>query len=1695
MANRDVNLIIRAKNQASKSLDQVSDALKTLKGSQEGLASSASKVDGAISGLGDELDRLKAKAGAFAALDKAKTIMDTAAGAVARLKAELAGTEERLKAIGGESQVAAARLTELERASAEIAARLKTEKSALDTAKQATLQKAAAMRELAAAEKAYKAAQAVPAGQANRDDGIAATKARLDAARAAVEKNAKAYRDLQTQVAKTKTELSQISGEIRSARTAQRNFVADIEKTTSALADQKGNLDQAEAEYAQIEASVRDAATALNVFDREIADTSATTNKLIPEIERLGAVMQALMRYSTGSGQFVDPKTAARMQELRVQADAARASWQALQEEAARLGAQMRSTSGNITELAEKQKSVIAASRAAKTEYQALAAQMNRISGAANLLPPMFSKVSTETTRTSASQKKLRQDIDETTRAMERQRAASAKGILDNFNRESRQAMSVFQRLRGEVLSLATAYVGLYGAISSVGGVLQAYQKMEAAQNRLGVVFEQNQQATSRELEFLQAQASRLGIEFGTLADQYSKFAVAANAANFSTEETRKIFLSVAEAGRVNKLSLEDMNGVFLALTQMISKGKISSEELRQQLGERLPGAMNIMADALGVTSAQLYKMLEDGEVLANSTNLLKFADELNRRFGPQLSKSLQSTTTQLGKFFNNIFQAQLQVANGGFIESFNSLLETLNQRLQSREGRDFFLALGAAAGKAAQGLEYLVENAEFFADVLQLIIGLKLAAWLNGAAQNIQVMVANLSAATASTQALGARQQFVVAQTTAFGGALRAAGASAVSMAAQLLTVQGRAQLLGTTMLTAGNLVATFSARTLLARTSSLAIAGALGVWRGALALLNGALVALGGPIGILITLASLLAVPLLTNWATDVDQTTQALDEHNRIMSAVLQQYDEVKDKTGEWGDAIKDVSLDQAVNNLQEMLSVYKDMRAEAASAAQNARDGFVPTGRYGQLTLEAQKFVSSLSKLGEELESGQISAKDYRVELEKLYQDALRGGNVEAQKFISTLLESARALEQQADNTSIAADIASGFGENVQGLAEALGLSEERLVDAAEATEETTEQFEEGAAATVSYAEALDKLKGFVPSLREEMEKLKKTTELNAAAWTALISAWESGDYTKILEVMKLWGQGFSQINMPADGGTGGFGTYSDSMEASSALIRQFEGFRATPYWDVNAFRAGYGSDTVTLSDGSVKAITEGMRISVEDAERDLQRRIGEFQNVVRGQVGDDRFSAFSAEQQAVLTSIAYNYGELPDRIIDAVMNGTDSDIAAAIRGLGGDNDGINRNRRNQEAAIFGRAPDGDAASETITKEREEALEAEKRITEERAKQQEATAKALADLGFENEMLQQKMEGKEREAFIEEQIRSLREQNPAITEEEIARARELLGKQYDLNEALKAQKDQKSEIEQIEERINNLEAQRNALLEQRRVYEEQGNTEKVKELEAQIAGVNTELSAAITKANELYTTMGGDKAAAAVAQNNALALSLTNVGNAAQQAAFTQQQVQESIFNMLDSGILNMFDAFAQAIANGEDAVGALGDAFRQFAANFLMEIAKMIIKQALFNTLQQISKSLTGGLFGIGLMHTGGVVGASGVGVGSRNVSPAWFSGAMRYHSGGIAGLKPNEVPAILKAGEEVLTANDPRHIKNGGSMGQGGGRAKIVNMFDAASFLKESLNQAIGEETILNYVRANPSAFKQAMEG
>lgn len=142
-----------------------------------------------------------------------------------------------------------------------------------------------------------------------------------------------------------------------------------------------------------------------------------------------------------------------------------------------------------------------------------------------------------------------------------------------------------------------------------------------------------------------------------------------------------------------------------------------------------------------------------------------------------------------------------------------------------------------------------------------------------------------------------------------------------------------------------------------------------------------------------------------------------------------------------------------------------------------------------------------------------------------------------------------------------------------------------------------------------------------------------------------------------------------------------------------QDLATNLIKEREGFISEPEYDVNAYRAGYGSDTVTRADGSVEKIKPGMSVSPEDAERDLQRRIQtEFVPKAAAKVGEENWSRLPENTRAALTSVAYNYGNIPTRIVPAVQSGNPDEIARAIESLSGDNKGVNAGRRMQEANI-------------------------------------------------------------------------------------------------------------------------------------------------------------------------------------------------------------------------------------------------------------------------------------------------------------------------------------------------------------------------------------------------------------------
>lgn len=138
-----------------------------------------------------------------------------------------------------------------------------------------------------------------------------------------------------------------------------------------------------------------------------------------------------------------------------------------------------------------------------------------------------------------------------------------------------------------------------------------------------------------------------------------------------------------------------------------------------------------------------------------------------------------------------------------------------------------------------------------------------------------------------------------------------------------------------------------------------------------------------------------------------------------------------------------------------------------------------------------------------------------------------------------------------------------------------------------------------------------------------------------------------------------------------------------------QSAAAQMLRGFEGFIAYAKWDVNAFRAGFGSDTTTRANGQIEKVTKDTVVTLEDAQRDLSRRIIEFQDGIQKAIGIDTWQALSEAQQAALTSIAYNYGQLPKSIVAAINGGGGPEaVAKAIAGLS-----VNPTRRAQEASAY------------------------------------------------------------------------------------------------------------------------------------------------------------------------------------------------------------------------------------------------------------------------------------------------------------------------------------------------------------------------------------------------------------------
>ena len=308
--------------------------------------------------------------------------------------------------------------------------------------------------------------------------------------------------------------------------------------------------------------------------------------------------------------------------------------------------------------------------------------------------------------------------------------------------------------------------------------------------------------------------------------------------------------------------------------------------------------------------------------------------------------------------------------------------------------------------------------------------------------------------------------------------------------------------------------------------------------------------------------------------------------------------------------------------------------------------------------------------------------------------------------------------------------------------------------------------------------------------------------------------------------------------------------------------------------------------------------------------------------------------------------------------------------------------------------------------------------------------------------------------------------------------AIREEELAAQKAGLELTQERRDEITRLTGQLWDQQNAEAEVNRLTEERSLVLERLQLAQNRNDEAGILAARGELQTIDDALTSAIDKAIAFWEAMGGPGADLAIQK---LQLVKEQLQDTANELSTKYLPTAEEMNDRLAEAGANAFQVLAEKAAEGKLSFGDFFATLQQGIGQFLIDIGKAIIKQAIFNALSGGTDGgggVGGWLSGIigSIFHSGGVVGSAAPG---RMVNPAVFSGAMRYHTGGVAGLKPNEVPVIAERGEEILTEDDPRHRNNGGGSQP---NIKVVNVLDPAEVLEKALGTEVGEKAFINFM-------------
>lgn len=278
----------------------------------------------------------------------------------------------------------------------------------------------------------------------------------------------------------------------------------------------------------------------------------------------------------------------------------------------------------------------------------------------------------------------LRAEIGQFKTQLQQATDAIAKFTKDSSD-NLKQSINPMSAMMGGIQNLIGGYLGLQAAVRLVGKSFDASLKLDAFNaamtNVLGTT-----EAAEDQFKKLAVLADKLGLDLLGLTDSYKSFAGATITAGLSQAQTNAIFNAFSTAGAAMKLSTDDINGALRAVGQMFSKGTVSAEELRGQLGERLPGAFAIAAKSMGYNTQELGKLMAQGKILASDL-VPKMAAALETMYASDPNAKTDNLQASLNRL-NNTFTLAVKEGNVG--KFFKMFVDGANQALKVLESKSF---------------------------------------------------------------------------------------------------------------------------------------------------------------------------------------------------------------------------------------------------------------------------------------------------------------------------------------------------------------------------------------------------------------------------------------------------------------------------------------------------------------------------------------------------------------------------------------------------------------------------------------------------------------------------------------------------------------------------------------------------------------------------------------------------------------------------------------------------------------------------------------------------------------------------------------------------------------------------------------------------------------------------------------------